>query len=290
MRVVFSDPEKPIDVVIPYHEKDSDVVELCVKGCFKNIKGIRNIYIVSRNITPHIEGVHFVEEDKLFSGRLNKNYIEDRWQKIGVENLRISGWLLQQFIKIGASYAITNLSNNYVVIDADVVFLRPVEFFRDDRSLMCYGKGGFEPDYLCCEKLLGQKVCRDYSFVTHHMPINKQLIIELLEDIEKRFEKRWYDAAIDCFADKNLRFSEYQLYGQFLFDKHKDKFRLRKLNYLEKYKLKYYPLMLLGIVDYIVFHSHRKPDVGHSINKYTKKYKWKYNVFLNYVRQKVANR
>jgi len=283
MEPTFNNSEEPIDVVIPYHEKDCDIVELCVKACLKNIKGLRNIYIISRSTNLHIEGAHFIHEDKLFSDKLNKSYIENSWQKLGVENLNLSGWLFQQFIKIGASYAIKNLSNNYLVVDADLVFLRPREFFHGDESLLSYSEERFEPDYLCCEKLLGQRACRDYSFVTHHMPMNRELVMEMLENIEKRVGGKWYDVVIDCFSDRNLRFSEYQVYGQFLFTNHKDRCRLRKLNYLQKYKLKYYPLLLLGMVDYIVFHSHKNPEVNQNINK------WEYNMFLNYVRRKLSS-
>ncbi len=144
--------EEPIDVVIPYHEKDHDVVKLCIEACFKNIKGLRNIYIVSKSTNLHIEGIRFINEDKLFSDKLNKSYIEDTWRKMGVENLNLSGWLFQQFIKLGASYAVTNLSSNYVVVDADVVFLRPIKFFEGGKSLLSYGKERLEHDYLCCEK------------------------------------------------------------------------------------------------------------------------------------------
>ena len=87
---------------------------------------------------------------------------------------------------------------------------------------------------------------------------------------------------IERSTDKNLRFSEYQLYGQFLFNRHKDKFQLRKLNYLQSYKLRYYPLVCFGLYDYMVFHRHKNPDVNKSITR------WKYNLFLDYVRRKVA--
>lgn len=282
MKSAFNNSEKHIDVVIPYHEKDSDVIRLCVKGCFKNIVGLRNIYVIGKNITLHSDKTCFIDEDKLFCDGLNKSYIEDKWREMGVDNLKISGWLFQQFIKLGASYAIENLSDNYVVVDADVIFLRPREFFRDSITLLSYGKERFEPDYLCCEELLGQKVFRDYSFITHHIPMNKQLVTEMLEEIEKRFNKKWYDAIIECFADKNLRFSEYQLYGQFLFGRHKDKVRLRKLNYLQKYELKYYPFIYFGQFDYIVFHRHKNPDVNKNVRR------WRYNLFLNYACRKVA--
>jgi len=139
----------------------------------------------------------------------------------------------------------------------------------------------FEPDYLCCEKLLGYKVCRDYSFVAHHMPLNRQLVGELLEHIEKRFNKSWYDVVIECFVDQNLRFSEYQLYGQYLFHKHKKRLRIRKLKYLQKYKLRYYPMVLIGVFDYIVFHSHKNPTINPKISR------WKYNLFLKYASKKV---
>ena len=35
-----------VDVVIPYHEKDKSMVEMCVASCVKNVTDVRDIYVV----------------------------------------------------------------------------------------------------------------------------------------------------------------------------------------------------------------------------------------------------
>ena len=47
-----------IDAVIPAHEKDIDTVGLCVEYIKKNVNGIRNVYVVSKNkLTDNAEWV-----------------------------------------------------------------------------------------------------------------------------------------------------------------------------------------------------------------------------------------
>jgi hypothetical protein len=45
---------KPFDVIIPYHEKDGDILPYCIDGLNKNVAGIRNIYVISAT-EPDIE-------------------------------------------------------------------------------------------------------------------------------------------------------------------------------------------------------------------------------------------
>jgi len=59
--------------------------------------------------------------------------------------------------------------------------------------------------------------------------------------------------------------------------------QLRKLKYIQRYKLRYYFLLCLGWFDYIAFHSHKNPETNKNISK------WKYNLFLDYARKSVRS-
>lgn len=278
-QIVNNQGDCKYDVVIPYHVKDALPVQYCIKSCLKNFTGLNNIYVIGIE-SPRLNHICFRKEDDFLSGGLNKRYIEDRWRKIGFAGLNLSGWLYQQFIKLGCVYAIKELCENYIVVDSDVVFLKPLEFYKDGKCLLSHTREFFEPDFLCCEYLLGIKADRNFSFIAHHMPMKKRLVREMLGEIEKRHNEPWFDVIIKSFADGKCRFSEYQLYGQYLHNRHQDKILIRKLRYLQRYKLKYFPLVFCGAVDYMVFHSHKNPTINHRMSR------WKYNLFLKYAAKK----
>ncbi len=274
---------QPLDVVIPYHEKDAGIINLCVKSCLKFVDGVGKIFLISRGCPQDLKDpVIHIEEDKLFGEcGLNKRYIEERWKSRNYKRLELSGWLFQQFIKLGCYKTLDGLSPNYLVIDSDVVWLKKTGFLNGNKALVSYSDEYYEPDYLCCEKLLCEKLQRKYSFIAHHMPMNKDILEELFCAIEKKHNKKWYDYVIDNFSNDNLRFSEYQLYGNYLMKNCSDRFNLRRLRYLQTFKLKYYPLIIMDWYNYIVFHSHKNPIINHDISQ------WKYNLFLKYAAKKV---
>jgi len=121
---------KKIDIVIPFHEKDGDIINMCIAGIKKNIPAKRKIYLIGRKNLADSQDIIFINEEELFSGRLTKGYIEQRLLEKSSGMTRRAGWLYQQFIKLGSGDRIKNLSEDYLVIDADVVFLREVCFFK----------------------------------------------------------------------------------------------------------------------------------------------------------------
>jgi hypothetical protein len=238
-----------IDVVIPYHEKDRDIVAMCVRGCSGNIENIGTIYVVSNNTDLHLDNITLINEKKFFDNKLSKQYIQSRWAKVNPNFAYKAGWLLQQFIKMGCAYSIPNLSDYYLVVDADVVFLKPTRFLENNHR----------PYFDCYERLLGEPADTNCSWVAHHMLISKPIMLELLQNIEERFNKIWYDAILDNIDySQGSPFSEYETYGHYLKNHHPEKFRTRDLVYFQKLKLRHILMIILNRVDYVTLHSYKK--------------------------------
>lgn len=259
MMILNRATNRKIDVVIPYHGKDSKIIELCIQGCINNIENLGKIYIITSNTDLELHNIKLINEDKIFKDGLSKRYIELRWLVEYAVLAHRTGWLFQQFIKMGCSYAIPDLTDYYLVVDSDVVFLKKIDFFDNDIMLLTKTKEFHLPYFECYQKLLGESPNRQSSFVAHHMLISKVLMLELLDEIEKKFKKKWYDAILDNMDYKQASpFSEYETYGHYLQNHHADKFTTREPAWAQKLNFLCALAILFNRIDYFVFHNYKK--------------------------------
>ena len=49
-----------------------------------------------------------------------------------------NGWYLQQLLKLYAGLTIPNILENYLVVDSDVFFLKPIHFYEDGKFIYTY--------------------------------------------------------------------------------------------------------------------------------------------------------
>lgn len=282
MPVLNNVHDNKIDVVIPYHDKDREIIEMCITGCFSNIHNLGNLYVVAKNIDQRFGRVRLIDEDKLFEGVLCKKYIESRLRTEHPDLLWRAGWLFQQFIKIGCSYAIPNLTNYYLVVDSDVVFLKKIYFFTDGKMLLTKAREFHQPYFDCYERLLGDSANREYSFIAHHMLICKPIMLEMLNKIEGRFNKTWYDSILDNIDNKEgSMFSEYETYGHYLKNHYPEAFVVRQLRNIQRFRIRYLLKILFNQVDYVTIHSYKKPENNPKVPPLI------YKLFLGLVRNKV---
>lgn len=271
-----------IDVVIPYHEKDSKIIEMCICGCIKNVKDCGKIYVISNSTDLESGNIKLIDENGFFNDGLSRKHIKLRWTREYPTLAHRTGWLFQQFIKMGCSYSIPNLTDYYLVVDSDVIFLKRVHFFRNGRMLLTKSKEFHQPYFDCYERLLGEPANTEYSFIAHHMLISKAVMLELLNKIEKRFNKTWYDAILDNLEYKEGSiFSEYETYGHYLKNHYPEKFIARKLKNVQRFKIRYMLQILLNQVDYVTIHNYKKPQHNPKTNPQT------YKLFVNLVRSRV---
>lgn len=209
---------KIVDVVIPFHPKDLSTVKLC---CFslKNVVHVENIFLVS-SINPHIEGTNFIDE-KSVNSCMNLQEIFDIWNKKNVKLSARSGWLYQQFIKLSAPEIIKNISENFLVCDSDIFFLRnPYQNISDE--VFPYANaftGEYHIPYKTAySRLMNHEPPAGFSFINHNMVFNTNTLSSLKLYIENLHQKRWDHAIMDCISFSEAScFSEYDLYGNWAY-------------------------------------------------------------------------
>ncbi len=233
--------EDPIDVLIPCARKDLPTLNHSIDAIRKYGKNVRRVMVVSKErLTKKAE---WIPEDKfpfsfydislqIFQNPINaKKYLKSKANRIG--------WLFQQLIKLYAPYVIEGISSNVFILDADVVFLNPVDFFNEKTGGAYFNVSGenHEPYFVHAQKLVPgfKKVYPEHSGICHCMLMQKPVLDKLFESVEKEHGKEFWRAFIDCIDQKFLNLSsasEYEIYFNFAFMT-SDQFTLRPLKWAD---------------------------------------------------------
>ena len=97
-----------------------------------------------------------------------------------------AGWYFQQFLKLGCAF-IDEISERYLVWDADTVLLRPLDFYDGENMIYTIDKLYHAPYFHNYKRLIGLEANREYSFIAQHMPMYKYIVMEMLNRIENKF-------------------------------------------------------------------------------------------------------
>lgn len=150
-----------------------------------------------------------------------------------------AGWYLQQFLKM-AVCEVPDVSEYYLVWDADTVMLRPMEFFGfDDTVLVAPSAEYHHPYFETYRRLLGRERGCDFSFIAEHLMVKKEFMRELLAALRHptRPGARWAWTVLEAVQDEHLSgsgFSEYETYGNFTSSNHPEAMRPRPLTSLRE--------------------------------------------------------
>jgi hypothetical protein len=217
-----------LDCLIPCHEKDFHSLGLCIDGIKKNIFNLNNIYVVS-NKNPNIKGITYIPENNY------KEYIDI--QKI-VKNFEYynpqysyrSGWIYQQFLKLFSAKVIPQLTDSYVIVDSDTIFLKPI-LFDPNKFYYCVADEYHLPYITSIKKILGLEKTIGFSTISHHMIFNKNILNEMIENVKKRFKSNSFFDCVLSSIDYNeiSSLSEWDLYSNYIIINHPEMCEERQL-------------------------------------------------------------
>ena len=217
--------KEPVDVVIPCCQKDAKVLDLCIEGIRKQGRNIRRVIVVSK--TPLTDKAEWFDE-KLYPftiADLGKEIFPNDPSKAKWFSSECSrrGWIYQQLLKLYAPLVIPKISSNVLILDADVIFLRPVEFLTES-GIGLYGTGTewHGPYFKHMSRLLPKlrRVFPPHSGVCHHMLFQKRVIRNLFAKIVAYHKKEPWKALCACIDPDEIEgscLSEYEIYFNYLF-------------------------------------------------------------------------
>jgi hypothetical protein len=207
---------EPIDVVIPVARKDAKWISYCIAGVRRNCQGVRDIFILSEE--PFTDLEEWVDEQVFpFTKEEVAAYLNS-----SPKNPRV-GWYFQQLLKLYAAFVIPGISSNVLVVDADTLFIRPVNFFNQKGEALYNPGTEYHAFYFeHAAKLLPhfEKVFPEYSGISHHMLFQRPILEELFDKVEQHSGCAFWQAFCQSVDPVHLHASgasEYELYFNFVF-------------------------------------------------------------------------
>ncbi len=191
------------DIVIVAGEKDFTKIPFVYDSIITNITGYNKIYCFCPSYpVEKIEGIEYVLDQTVLQTDINK--IKFR-----------PNWVYQQYLKLLQGVTLTN----YLVIDSDILFTRPVSIFEGSKP--CFLLGNFsihKPFFNYSERLFG--IGNEYgkSFINEVMLFNRDLVNELI--YSKFNTKKAFIAKSNSIIDSTCFLSEYELYGNYIYKYH----------------------------------------------------------------------
>lgn len=204
-----------IDFVVPCHPKDFPSLKICVNGIKDNISSLNRIFVVS-NDDPNIEGVIHIPEQN-YSPYVQREKIAAKFEQYNQSLLYRTKWIYQQFLKLFSAKVIPELTESYVMVDSDTIFLRDIPF-DPEKFYYCKAEEYHKPYIDPIKKLFGIEETIGFSTISHHMIFNKKKLNEMIETVEKRFESESFFECVLSILDYNEAscISEWDLYSNFM--------------------------------------------------------------------------
>lgn len=202
------------------------------------IKPKEIVVIGTDEIPKHIwesKDINFVLEDTIFSG-LNFKNVKLKMNEIlhGEKCEHGPGWFLQQFLKMAYSFLCEE--NEYLIWDGDTIPVSKVTM-KDSITKKLYfdrKEEHYIPYFQTIQKLFPSiEECYENSFISEHMIIKKNLMIEMIQKIESNVELKgesfWEKILYTMGKDglKQSGFSEYETYGNYVMKYHPEEYILR---------------------------------------------------------------
>lgn len=264
VKVEYLFDKDPIDVVIPCHEKDRGKLPLVIDSVKKNVIGLRNIIVVSAypytDQAAWFNEANFPFNQETIALAVFHENVTAALQYLEHPKSRI-GWILQQLLKLYAPLVIPGISSNVLIVDADTIFLRPIQFLDESgAALFNTGSEHHLPYFEHAQKVLPglRRVFNCYSGISHHMLFQRCIIEDLLTMIENiHGYAAWKVLCHYVQIKESSCMSEYEIYFNFAFLR-TDQMKIRRLKWfngfeqmlddIEEFRRRNY--------DYVSFHTY----------------------------------
>jgi hypothetical protein len=217
---ISSDVE--IDLYIPSHEKDLDVLPYAIQYAKMNLKHpISSIYVVSPESKPIQDvckkyGCIYVNEFDV----LNFKKSDIDYKINGVDR---SGFLCKQLISLQADKVCKK--EHILAMDSDTLFIRPRVFEYKGKYILDFSDEFHIPYFQSHERLTGLKHSEPVSYITHFMLYEKKKLRELRQLIENTTGMDFTSSLLKN-VDKNEMsyFADFETYPNFVLEKYRSQY------------------------------------------------------------------
>jgi hypothetical protein len=208
------------------------------------ITPLTEIHIFKKLINKwNIQNIEFIEEETFFIENYNLS-IDQIYAEYDTDNShkhmhRDPGWWYQQLIKLGSSTQIKDISDTYVVWDADLIPIKKWKLYYENKWYVAILQDKAKSEFNNIQYAQSMYDLTDMNalspdegtYVTHHMVFNKKYVIELLNLMTNKISNKiLWPLLIMSKSKQFYRFSEYKTYCTFMKLYHPDEFNYHPLH------------------------------------------------------------
>ncbi len=222
------------DILIVHGPSDDDILPYTVSQIRKYVKDFRNIYIVTHDAEIDLFDEDIFKGTKVIDEKTFPFLIKDVDKFI--QTPKRNGWYLQQLLKLYASLVIEEMLDDYVVVDADTLFLREISFKSSGKYMFNMGDEYHVPYFEHMKKVYPsfEKMVK-LSGISHHMIFNRMIVSEMMMLVERHHNLTpfWEVFLREVVPEQRhgSGASEYEMYFNYMLKNHKDKVIPRKIKF-----------------------------------------------------------
>lgn len=237
------------DVIIPVHEKDRETLDVCIMQISKYLHDANRIITISTGkFTSCAEWL--CESSFPFRHADIRDMIKNKGQ---------TGWYFQQIIQFYLWDVIPDLNDNITVVNADVIFMRNVDFFVNGIPQYNTNTNMHGPYFEFIKALTGLDKFGNVSGCVHCVPYQKKYIQEIRQTAEKKHNMPFWKAFCASIYQGHVNgASEFELYYQWMRANHSDKMNDRRLKYADKGDFHNWKRYANDGYDYVAFHAYMR--------------------------------
>jgi hypothetical protein len=212
---------------------DYPVLERLLPNIQTVLKGWRSIYIITASgVIDRLNVKHpslkWIDE-KVFPFSIQM--IHDKFKKPSR-----SGWYLQQLLKLYACIQLPDMLDDFVILDADLLFYKDVAFFEGGKIMFNCGTEYHRPYFEHMARVhpsLGKFL--PVSGICHMMPMRRTIVRAFIDMIESHHDgKLFWQVFLDQVDPKHYEHSgasEYEMLFTFAHQRFRDDVTIRKLTW-----------------------------------------------------------
>ena len=224
------------DIVIPVGPNELPNIHRQLTYTKKNVIGFRNIYVICYDPCVSLEGCIMINENNFPFTMMDVAEVFARYQGKNNRN----GWYYQQLLKLYVGFVVPDILDKYLIIDADVFFLKPIEFISGDKMIFTVGDEYSIPYFTHMLKVHPSftKMIKE-SGISHHMMFYKPYVKEMFELVEYHHNMVFWKVFLEEVEEHrnySIQYvesgaSEYEMYFNFMLRNHPDKVHIRQLKW-----------------------------------------------------------
>lgn len=231
------------NIIIPAAYKDFRFLTKTICYVAENINPQKIFVVLDMRLSCYVPKVivndarvTLVDENQLVPG-VSFSSIRTLLSNHGLP-VRRTGWFLQQFLKLGFCKSELCDTEYFLTWDADTLPLRKLNFFLEDGSPIFTKKKEHNQAYFdTLAKLMTLPRLADFSYIAEHMMFHKDILNEMLAEIEKSDVEgeTWYEKIVNATNPDDINsFSEFETYGNYCLNHYPLKYQTQTLNTFRK--------------------------------------------------------